>query len=128
MRPVPALAVEARGVGERLGIGPRDSRRVDGRLLIAIELLHGEHPRLAAGGERLQQGELQAMVLGVVMRLPEEHMAGLRGTLEQFLGRDVALRPGVPDAAGERLGRRVGAGGQHRARQEAGNSQGRRNI
>ena len=68
------------------------------------------------------------MVLGVVMRLPEEHMAGLRGTLEQFLGRDVALRPGVPDAAGEWLGRQVGAGGQHRAREEAGNSQSRRNI
>src|SRR5439155_25322093 len=78
-------------------------RRIDRGLIFAVELLHGEQALRSARGERLEHDALQAMVLGIVVRLAEEHVPGARGVVEKFLRRDEALGMHVPDPADQRM-------------------------
>ena len=78
-RPVPALAVEAAGIGQRFRVS---GRRVDRRLVVAIELLHGEQALVAASRERFEHDALQAMVFGIVVRLAQDQLAGARGAVK----------------------------------------------
>ena len=81
-RPVPALPVEVAGVGDPLGVCACRARGVDRRLVPAIELLHGEQALVAACRKRVQHDALQAMVLGIVVRLAEDQVPRARGAVQ----------------------------------------------
>jgi len=115
-RPVPALAVEATCIGYRFDAGL--PRGIDCRLVLAVELLHGQDARRRS--QRVEDCALLAMMLGIVVRLAEDDVLRARGTLVQRLRRNEPRGARVPDPALER--QRVRARSEQQRRQ---NDQGR---
>jgi hypothetical protein len=96
----PAALLPGEGGAEGLmvaGMGLEEG--VEGRLLIEVDHLEDDG-RLARheGGE--DEG-LEAMVVGVIVLLPEEDEVGLGGALEEFLEGEGAAGAGIPEATDE---------------------------
>ena len=103
------------GVGDRLRIGAAGTRDVEGGLVLDVELFHREQALLAARGKRVEHDALQAMVLGIVVRLAEDHVSRTRCTVEELVRLHEARSAHVPGPADQRMlagAERSSAGGE----------------
>ena len=122
-RPLPPAPVELPRVGDVAGVARSlGACAVERGLVLPVELLHRHRGPAAGANDRLDQLELEAVMVGVVVRLADQHEIGLRTGRLQRRARHDAPRACVPDRADERMvrelrrGPRRGAGAEREQR------------